>query len=69
VAPAAVPVTGAVVVPAVVVPGVVAGFVSSAAGARSSTGAASCVPVLEQPASNATKNAPMIHLRMKDLLD
>jgi hypothetical protein len=66
----AVPDTPGVVAPLVVVPGVVPGVAAAAsAGARSSTGAASCVPVLEHPASMATTNAPMIHLRMIGLLD
>src|ERR1019366_9407207 len=47
-------------VPLVVVPGVTAGVVA----ARSSTGAASCVGVLEQPAMTVATNAAMINLRM-----
>jgi hypothetical protein len=66
VAPVAVPLTPGVAAPLVVAPVVGAAPVP---GAPSSTGAASCVPVLEQPASNTMTNAPMIHLRMNCLLD
>src|SRR3954449_7944045 len=65
--PPGVPLMPAVPAPVVVAPGEVDGVV--AAGAPSSTGAASCVGLLAQPASAATTNAPMIHLRMGFLLE